>query len=133
MKCKFIKKNKKLIFVLFLAEKLTFIVLVVSVLLSSLLQQCSCQLLESAEQMKQLRQWSPVLKQYEPLVERYGSNMVNFLLCMGYKWAQNCVTPTITCAAVPNPVGCIALIVCEGVNTVICASKHFFNKTLDAN
>lgn len=135
MKSKFLLKQKIRLIINFLSDtKLTAMVLAVSILFFNPLvccQQTFTQKSASLNGVPGFSQWAMTLEQYEPLIERYGEKMVGFLLCMGLKWAQKCVVPSMACAAVANPLSCITLIVCEGVNTVLCASKHFFNRTLD--
>ena len=61
---------------------------------------------------------------YQPLILRLGNGMVEFLKCMGLRWIENCVRPTLFCALYPNPVICIELIICQGKNAFYCSRKY---------
>lgn len=59
-------------------------------------------------------------KDWDAFFQKFGPKAEKFLVCMGVDWAKECVLPTITCLAAPNPVSCISLIICEGKSTVEC-------------
>ena len=57
------------------------------------------------------------------LISKFGLKAIHFLTCMGPKWAEHCVEPTLGCLAAHDIPGCIELLKCEGKDAKACG-KH---------
>lgn len=79
------------------------------------------------EEISSLPNWRNIYKHYEPLIARYGHEMISFLECMGPKWVVYCGPQIAACAAAPNPLTCLPFIICGGRNAGPCVESSFIN------